>query len=400
MKLQGKKIIIGITGSIAAYKSAYLVRLLIKEGAEVKVILTDAAKAFISDLTLGVLSKNEVYSDIFSEDTWHNHVELGLWADLMVIAPCTAVTLSKLSNGHSDNMLSTTYLSAKCPIMIAPAMDLDMWKHPSTKKNLKQLQAYGNQIIPVGNGELASGLKGDGRMAEPEDILESICQRLYLNQDFEQKSIVITAGPTYELIDPVRYIGNFSTGKMGICLAETLAQRGAQVHLILGPSSLDISHSNIDLTRVKTAEEMLSAVQELWSRMDVGIFAAAVADYRPLNTAEQKIKKNSDEMTIRLIKNPDIAHTIGQQKTKDQWTVGFALETNNAFDHGLKKLKKKNFDLLVLNSLEDEGAGFGLQTNKVTLIKSKDDFQNFPVKPKEEVAQDIADALSHLMANN
>ena len=390
--LKGKKILLGITGSIAAYKSAFLCRLFIKAGAEVKVIMTNAAKDFISPLTLSTLSKNPVFSDISAGEQWNNHVELGLWADVFIIAPLTASSLSKMANGLSDNMLVASYLSSKCPVFFAPAMDLDMWIHESTKRNIALLESYGNHLIPVGSGELASGLVGDGRMAEPEEILEMVAAFLKKKQDFTGKKIVVTAGPTYESLDPVRFIGNHSTGRMGIAIAEEFADRGAEVQLILGPSKLKASEK-VQTTKVRSAEEMYQASLNLYPDMDVAIFAAAVADYRPKHISDVKIKKSGDDLHIELERTPDIAKSLGAIKKPHQINVGFALETSNEEVNAKSKVEKKNFDFIVLNSLQDKGAGFGHKTNKVKFIDQEGNLKDFELKSKLAVAKDIADEV-------
>jgi phosphopantothenoylcysteine decarboxylase / phosphopantothenate---cysteine ligase len=395
----GQKILLGISGSIAAYKVATLIRLLVKQGHEVKCIMTDAATHFISSLTISTLSKNPVYKDFFSEDGWHNHVELGLWADVMLIAPATAHTLSKLANGHADKMLTATYLSAKCPVIIAPAMDLDMWHHGSTLANIEKLKSYGNAFIPVGYGELASGLIGDGRMAEPEDIMQFLTAHFTSTQDLKGKNILITAGPTYEHIDPVRFIGNHSSGKMGIAIANEAAKRGANVHLVLGPSNF-LPNPNVKLTKVKSAQEMYEACQSEFEKYDGAIFSAAVADYRPMTIASEKIKKDDNEMTITLQKNIDIAYTLGKRKTSGQVLVGFALETNDEEANALKKIHKKNLDFIVLNSLNDKGAGFGHETNKITIINKEGEIQKFELKAKTAVAYDIVNEVSKSLNKN
>ena len=393
--LSGKKIILGISGGIAAYKTASFVRLLIKAGAQVQVIMTPASCAFITPLTLATLSKRPVYTQ-FEKDfgEWTNHVELGLWADLMIMAPATANTLAKMANGLCDNLLLATYLSAKCPIFFAPAMDLDMFHHPSTQKNIAQLKSYGNIEIEAGFGELASGLIGKGRMAEPDDMVDVIADFFTrsLTNDLKGKKIVITAGPTYEPLDPVRFIGNHSTGKMGFDIANEAAQRGADVTLITGPTGLKSSNTSITLIRVNTANEMYEACHKLFSSADIVIGAAAVADYRPKNIAEQKIKKNDEEFVITLEKNPDILASLGAIKDK-QFLVGFALETENEIEYAKSKLKKKNLDLIVLNSLNDEGAGFGKPTNKVTFIDKYLNIYPQELKSKEAVAKDIIDQI-------
>lgn len=393
--LSGKKIILGVSGGIAAYKTASFVRLLIKAGAQVQVIMSPASCAFITPLTLATLSKRPVYSQ-FEKDfgEWTNHVELGLWADAMIMAPATANTLAKMANGLCDNLLLATYLSAKCPVFFAPAMDLDMFAHPSTKENISKLKSYGNIEIASAYGELASGLVGQGRMAEPEDVLQILTD--FFNNDatldLKGKKVVITAGPTYEPIDPVRFIGNHSTGKMGFDIANEAAKRGANVVLITGPTSLKAVNSAVNVVNVTTANQMYQQCHELFSSADIVIGAAAVADYRPKVVADQKIKKNDEEFTIVLEKNPDILASLGAIKT-NQFLVGFALETENEIEYAKSKLKKKNLDLIVLNSLNDQGAGFGKPTNKVTFIDK--DFTVFPqeLKSKEAVAKDIIDQI-------
>lgn len=400
MALKNKNILIGITGGIAAYKIHTLIRLLVKERATVKVILSPSAENFVSPNTLSVLSKNPVYTDFFSsQHAWNNHVELALWADLMLIAPCTANTLGKIAHGLCDNFLMATYLSAKCPVMIAPAMDLDMYVHPTTRQNLDTIEDFGNIIIPAEEGELASGLFGAGRMSEPETIFEQIKKHFEVanSLSLEGKKILITAGPTYEAIDPVRFIGNHSSGKMGYAIAEEAAKRGASVQLISGPTALHIQHSNILLTRVTSAQEMYDEVFKHFDTVDIAIAAAAVADYTPKIKASEKIKKNEDTMTIELIKNPDILRTMGERK-KEQLLIGFALETENEEANAEAKLVKKNLDMIVLNSLKTEGAGFQKDTNQVTFIYPNKK-ESFPLKNKNEVAQDILNAVEILMEN-
>jgi len=392
--LKGKKILLGVCGSIAAYKTAFLVRLLIKRGAEVKVIMTKAATTFITPLTLSTLSKNPVLTDISTEEAWNNHVELGLWADAYLIAPITANTLSKMATGMADNMLLACYLSAKCPIFFAPAMDLDMWKHPSTKKNLDTLHSYGNKLIPVDDGELASGLVGEGRMAEPEQIVKLLSKKFDNNDQFVGKTVLVTAGPTYEAIDPVRFIGNRSTGKMGIAIAEAFAERGADVKLILGPSALEVSHNSIQRIDVTSAKEMFEKSLEFFPLSQVAILAAAVADYRPLHVSDKKIKKKEGNLNIELERTRDIAATLGGMKKDDQIIVGFALETNNEIVNAKRKLEKKNFDFIVLNSLNDKGAGFKHDTNKVSIISKHNGTQQFNLKLKTEVAIDIVNTVA------
>lgn len=389
MSLQGKKIILGITGGIAAYKMNYLVRDLIKSGAEVKIILTKSAEQFVSALTLSTLSKNKVYTDFYDENkTWNNHVELALWADLLLIAPCTANTLSKITTGVCDNLLMAVYMSAKCPVVIAPAMDLDMYAHPTVTKNLQTAESFGHLIIPAEFGELASGLVGQGRLAEPETIFSFIKNQFdEAKETFVGKKFLITAGPTYENIDPVRFIGNHSSGKMGFDLAKEAAKRGAKVILISGPSSQKIDNKNITLHKVTSAKEMFDEVFKYYENIDVAIMSAAVADYTPKVKATEKIKKNENELTIELVKNKDILRTMGEQK-KNQFLVGFALETQNEEENAKVKLVKKNLDLIVLNSLRDEGAGFANETNKVKFFTPTEE-QSFSLKSKEDVAKDI-----------
>ena len=390
--LSGKNILLGITGGIAAYKTTFLVRLLIKAGANVKVILTDSASSFVSPLTLATLSKNPVLSSFVKQEDdsldWNNHVQLGLWADYMLIAPATANTLSKMANGICDNFLLSVYLSAKCPVFFAPAMDLDMYKHPSTKASLEKLQSFGNIIIPATSGELASGLYGEGRMAEPEDMLEFIKSYLLEGLPLQGKNILITAGPTHEPIDPVRFIGNHASGLMGFELAKAAAKLGGKVILISGPTHLSVDDSAIQLVRVVTADQMFDAALDHYDNIDVAICAAAVADYKPKTVADQKIKKKAEDFTIELIKNKDILMTLGERK-KNQYLVGFALETENELENAQAKLKKKHLDAIVLNSLNDAGAGFGKPTNKITFIDKNSTIKAFKLKSKAEVALDI-----------
>ncbi len=390
-QLQDKKILLCLTGSIAAYKAAFLTRLLVKSGAEVQVLMTPAATAFISPLTLSTLSRNPVHSEIISEESWNNHVELGLWADAMLVAPCTATTLAKMAQGLSDNIVVATYLSARCPVFFAPAMDLDMWQHPATRHNLERLQSYGNHLIPVGNGELASGLVGEGRMGEPEDIVQLLSDFFQQQQDLAGQRVLITAGPTYEPIDPVRFIGNHSSGKMGLALAEEAARRGAQVDLVLGPSALQAKHPSISTHRVQTAQQMYEKARDCFKSAKITILAAAVADYRPQTVADQKIKKKTTQMELVLEKTVDIAATLGQEKGKDQIMIGFALETTNEVENARGKLRRKNFDFIVLNSLQDAGAGFRHDTNKVSLIFADNNSLDFELKTKTAVAVDIID---------
>ena len=390
--LSGKKIVLGISGGIAAYKTATLARLFIKAGAEVQVIMTPASKDFVTPLTLSTLSKNPVYSTFYNEEdenaSWNNHVEIGLWADLMLIAPATANTMSKMANGTCDNLLLATYLSAKCPIYFAPAMDLDMYKHPSTVESFSKLQSFGNIIIPAESGELASGLSGEGRMAEPENIVSFIENDIEGKLPLRGKKMLITAGPTYEAIDPVRFIGNHSSGKMGFEIANEAAKLGAEVTLISGPSHLNVSEHSIHLIRVVSAQEMFEACHRYFDTTDVAIAAAAVADYRPKNVALQKIKKSESSFTIELEKTKDILASLGEIK-KSQYLIGFALETENEIENAKLKIQKKNLDLIVLNSLQDDGAGFGTPTNKVTFIDKNFTVEPMDLKSKAKVAQDI-----------
>lgn len=395
--MHGKKILLAITGSIAAYKSAYLTRLLVKAGAEVQVLMTPSATAFISPLTLSTLSGKPVFTEIVAEEEWNNHVHLGLWADAMVIAPATANTLGRLAAGICDHIVSAVYLSARCPVFIAPAMDLDMWKHPATRSNVDRLHSYGNHFLPVGYGELASGLTGEGRMAEPEEIVTFLDQFFRQTQIFRGKNVLVTAGPTYEPIDPVRFIGNRSSGKMGVALAEAFARQGAGVTLVLGPSWIGTTQPGITTIRVETAAEMLEAAMSVFPDADVAVLAAAVADYRPSEVATQKIKKRDDDLSIRLEKTPDIAATLGARKKTNQVIVGFALETNDEEANALKKLERKNFDFIVLNSLRDPGAGFNFDTNKITILHKDNKRQEFELKSKTEVAEDIVEAVRKLV---
>lgn len=395
--LTGKKILLGITGSIAAYKSAFLARLLVKSGAEVQVLMTRAATHFISPLTLSTLSRRPVHTDIVSEDSWNSHVEMGLWADAMVVAPLTASSLARLALGISDNIITATYLSARCPVFFAPAMDLDMWQHPSTQENVRRLQSFGNLLIPVGHGELASGLVGEGRMAEPEEIIAHLQNYWEKARSLAGKKILITAGPTYEPIDPVRFIGNRSSGKMGVALADEAARRGAKVTLVLGPSRLSPRESGVAVISVQTAEEMQRAALAEFADTDIGILAAAVADYRPREAAEHKIKKTGDTLRLELVKNPDIAASLGSKKLSGQLLVGFALETEDELANAQSKLEKKNFDLIVLNSLRDEGAGFNYDTNKITILGKNNKIRKFELKSKTAVAGDILDEVEALL---
>jgi phosphopantothenoylcysteine decarboxylase/phosphopantothenate--cysteine ligase len=429
MSLSGKKIILGVSGSIAAYKAALIVRGLVKAGAEVKVLMTKAATDFISPLTLATLSKHEVTTSVHDGSSWNNHVDLGLWADAMLVAPATATTLGKMANGICDSAIVAVYLSARCPVFFAPAMDLDMWAHPATQRNVELLKSYGNHLIDVGTGELASGLSGAGRLAEPEDIIKLLSDFMArpqvqgkvkgagvkaftsarptsqgptsqasadeLPQDLTGQSILITAGPTYEDFDPVRYLGNRSTGRMGIALAEAAAARGASVDLVLGPTDLTTDHDGITVHNVRSAREMHAVSVLKWRRADAAILAAAVADYRPSRIETGKIKKKDGPLTVKLIRNPDIAAELGQEKRPDQKLVGFALETENGLENARGKLKRKNFDFIVLNSPNEKGAAFGHATNKIQLV-TDNKVTDFELKPKAAVAHDILDALVSL----
>ena len=397
--LKGKRIVLGITGSIAAYKACLIIRGLIRKGAEVQVVITPAGKEFITPITLSALTSKPVISEFFSQrdGTWHSHVSLGLWADAMLIAPATASTIGKMANGVADNMLITTYLSMKAPVFIAPAMDLDMYAHPSTQKNLQTLESYGNHIIEPGTGFLASHLEGKGRMEEPERII-AILEEFFddRERDLSGKQILITAGPTYEKLDPVRFIGNYSSGKMGFALAEECARRGATVQLVCGPVSLQAQHPSIVRTDVESAQQMYEAATRLFPSCQAGILCAAVADFTPSQVADQKIKREGHQLVLRLNPTQDIARALGQQKRPDQRLVGFALETNDEKAHAREKLQKKNLDFIVMNSLNDAGAGFRHDTNKITII-SKDGETPYPLKSKAEVAADIVDSLSKII---
>ena len=394
--LKGKHIILGITGGIAAYKSVSLLRLLIKAGAEVQVVITPSGKEFITPVTLSALSGKPVVSEFFTANTgeWHSHVDLGLWADAMVIAPATASSIAKMANGVADNMLITTYLSAKAPVFIAPAMDLDMMAHPSTKRNIELLKSYGNHIIEPAEGELASHLIGKGRMEEPEAIVKYLEYFFSAQQDLSGKKILITAGPTYERIDPVRFIGNYSSGKMGYALAEEAAQRGAEVTIVSGPVSITTTTPGINIIKVESAREMHKACIDAFPHCDCAIMCAAVADYAPAEYFDSKIKREKDEIpTITLVKNPDIAASLGKMKQKNQILIGFALETNNEESNAIDKLRRKNLDAIVLNSLQDDGAGFRTDTNKITIYNSNGEKTAFCLKTKKEVAKDIIDYI-------
>lgn len=400
--LKSKKIILGVSGSIAAYKIAILTRLLVKEGAEVKIVMTEAAKEFITPLTLSTLSKNPVLSAFVKDETgaWNNHVDLGLWADVMLIAPATAHTLAKCANGICDDLLTAVYLSAKCKVMFAPAMDLDMYIHPSTVSNLEKLKSYGNQIIKSGYGELASGLVGEGRMAEPEELLVILEKYFSANPVLKDKKVLITAGPTQEAIDPVRFISNHSTGKMGYAIADKLAKAGAKVTLVSGQVALKKPDSSINLVKVHSAEEMYQASLANFEASDIIVLAAAVADYTPVVVADKKIKKKEDTFSIELVKTTDIARALGQQKRENQLMVGFALETDNEIANAKGKIQAKNLDMIVLNSLQDSGAGFGHDTNKISIIKKDDTIITFDLKSKQDVAQDIINAIIEAILKN
>ncbi|MEL6659108.1 MAG: bifunctional phosphopantothenoylcysteine decarboxylase/phosphopantothenate--cysteine ligase CoaBC [Bacteroidota bacterium] len=387
--IAGKKIILGVTGSIAAYKAVFLTRLLVKAGAEVQVLMTPAATKFVQPLTFSTLSKRPVFTEVTAEDAWNNHVELGLWADAMLVAPATANTLARLANGICDNIIAAVYLSARCPVFVAPAMDVDMWHHASTQANIECLHSYGNHLIPVESGELASGLKGEGRLAEPENIVEFLSDFFSRSQALVGTKVLVTAGPTYEAIDPVRFIGNRSSGKMGVSLAKAITEQGGEVILVLGPSSLQPEMEGLTVERVQSAQEMYEAALRHFPICQVAIMAAAVADYRPVNAATEKIKKKGEHMTIELVKNPDIAATLGQQKQAGQLLIGFALETENAEANAQGKLERKNLDYIVLNSLRDTGAGFGTDTNKVSIFAADNKVVHFELKSKDEVARDI-----------
>ncbi len=396
--MKGKKIVLGITGSIAAYKAAVLTRLLIKKGAEVQIVITPAGKEFITPITLSALTSKPVISEFFSQrdGTWHSHVDLGLWADAMLIAPATASTIGKMAHGIADNMLITTYLSMKAPVFVAPAMDLDMFAHPATQHNLDILRSYGNHIIEPTAGELASHLVGKGRMEEPENIVAALESFFQKNSSMAGKKILITAGPTYEKIDPVRFIGNYSSGKMGYALAEECAARGAEVTLVSGPVNLSVNHPNINRIDVENAEQMYNACMSHYPTSDAGILCAAVADFTPECVADKKIKREKDDLTLNLKPTHDIAAALGKIKTDSQRLVGFALETNDETAHAQDKLKRKNFDFIVLNSLNDKGAGFRCDTNKITIIDSSK-AEEYPLKTKKEVAADIIDKLDSIL---
>lgn len=396
--LQGKRIILGITGSIAAYKSALLVRLLVKEGAEVKVIMTSLAKEFITPLTLATLAKNPILVDFFdpTNGNWNSHVDLGLWADAYVIAPATANTIGKMATGVADNLLLTTYLSAKCPVFVAPAMDLDMFAHPATQRNIETLKSIGNHIIEPASGELASGLEGKGRMEEPEKIVQFL-DDFFTPKPLSGKNILITAGPTYEKIDPVRFVGNYSTGKMGFALAEICAKWGADVCLVAGPVQLKTMHPNIERIDVESAAEMFEVVTNRFYAMDGAILCAAVADFTPKDIAQNKLKREKDDLILELQPTQDIAATIGSMKIENQFLVGFALETDDEESNAQKKMERKNLDFIVLNSLQDAGAGFGYDTNKISIIHRSGEKKEFELKDKNVVAEDIVNEIVQII---
>ena len=394
--LKGKHIILGVTGSIAAYKAATLTRLLVKEGASVKVVMTPLAKEFITPLTMATLSKSPIMVDFYNPENgdWNSHVDLGLWADLYLIAPASATTIGKMAGGIADNLLLTTYLSAKCPVMVAPAMDLDMYKHPATQRNLKVLQSFGNIIIEPESGELASGLIGKGRMEEPERIVAFIADYFARQEDFKGKKVVVTAGPTYEKIDPVRFIGNYSSGKMGLAIAEEFAGRGAEVVLVCGPVNLKTSHPAIRRVDVESAAQMYEVTSKEFVNSDVAVLSAAVADFTPKEKADHKIKRGKDDLLLELLPTKDIAAELGRIKTASQLLVGFALETNDEEVNALSKMQRKNLDMIVLNSLNDKGAGFSVDTNKVTILDKAGDKTVYELKTKVEVAKDIVDQIA------
>ena len=399
-QLQGKRIVLGISGSIAAYKSAFLVRLLIKAGAEVRVMMTDSATRFVSPLTFSTLSRHAVATDVHDERQWNQHVEWGLWADAMVFAPATAHTLARAAHGLASDMLTATYLSARCPVFFAPAMDLDMWYHPATQENISRLQAYGNFIIDVGVGELASGLEGPGRMAEPEQIVERLAGHFTYLEDFRDVHVLVNAGPTHEALDPVRFLGNHSTGKMGAAIAAEFARRGAHVHFVAGPGSATPEHPRVSVTRVTSAQDMLEACTRVFPSCAVAVLAAAVADYRPAQVAPDKIKKTADTLTLELEKTPDIAATLGAQKQAGQVLIGFALETTDELRHAREKMQRKRMDMIVLNNPRHAGAGFGHDTNKVTFLYPDMPDRQFDLKTKQAVAADIADAARQILSGH
>lgn len=395
--LEGKKILLGITGSIAAYKSILLVRLLVKAGAKVRVVMTEAAKSFVSPLVLATLSGEKVLVGLFEEDTWANHVMLGRWADVMVIAPLSCNSLAKMANGQCDNLLLAAYLSATCPVVASPAMDEDMWLHPATKRNLGLLAQYGNTIIPVEKGELASGLVGEGRMAEPETIVQFLKEHFFRTSELARKKVLITAGPTYEPIDPVRFIGNRSSGKMGFALAEAFYAKGADVYLVTGPVNVQTQYNGINVIKVQTGQEMYNACMDIFEGVDIAVMSAAVADYRPEVVADEKIKKKTDELDIHLVKTKDILKSLGAIKKVNQLLVGFALETNNERENALQKMQTKNADMIVLNSLRDANAGFGFDTNKVAIFKRNGEVIETGVETKQKIADAIVKTIIHAL---
>lgn len=397
MSLKGKRIVLGITGSIAAYKACVLIRELIKAGAEVQAVMTPSAKEFITPLTISTLTHKPVISEFFDrrDGSWHSHVDIGLWADAMIIAPATASSIAKMANGVADNMLITTYLSMRAPVFVAPAMDVDMFSHTATQKNIKTLRSYGNIIIEPETGELASGLEGKGRMEEPAVIAKSLEAYFKSQNQLKGKRVLITAGPTYEKIDPVRFIGNYSSGKMGYALAEECAERGAEVELVSGPVSINLNRANIHVTKVESAAQMYAAAVNAFPKTDIAILCAAVADFTPRETKDVKIKREKGDMAIQLVPTKDIAAELGQIKKESQFMVGFALETNDETNNAINKLKAKKLDFIVLNSLNDKGAGFSVDTNKITIISDTSKYE-YPLKPKREVAKDIIDKICEL----
>lgn len=398
--LVGKKILLGVSGSIAAYKSAILLRLLIREGCDVRVLMTPSAKHFVSALTFSTLSRNPVASDVQQNDEWTNHVEWGLWADAMIVAPATAHTIARCALGLASDMLTATYLSARCPVFFAPAMDLDMWDHPSTQENISRLQSYGNFIIDVATGELASGLHGPGRLAEPEEIVQQLADYFHFQEDMNGLKVLINAGPTYEAIDPVRYIGNHSTGKMGVAIAEEFSRRGAEVQLVLGPESVIPEDPHIRVEHITSADEMLAACLHHFSNVDVAVLAAAVADYKPVSVADEKIKKDTPELSLALVRTPDIAEALGKIKKPGQRLIGFALETKDGESNAREKMIRKKMDMIVLNNPRETGAGFGHDTNKVSFLFPDNKAQHFELKSKKAVARDIADAIHQMIDSN
>ncbi|HEY4155661.1 MAG TPA: bifunctional phosphopantothenoylcysteine decarboxylase/phosphopantothenate--cysteine ligase CoaBC [Puia sp.] len=394
--VKGKKILLGVCGSIAAYKSILLTRLLVRAGAEVKVILTPSAKDFVTPLSLSTLSRNEVLSDLFREDNWSNHVELGRWADLLLIAPLSCNSLAKMANGHCDNLLLAVWLSANCPVAFAPAMDEDMWLHPATRSNIEKLQSFGNYLVPAEKGELASGLYGEGRMAEPENILSFIEKNFFFSRELNGKKALVTAGPTQESLDPVRYISNHSTGKMGIALARELALHGAEVELVIGPSALPVNFPAVKVVPVQSAEEMYQACLERFPGTDIAVLSAAVSDYMPVSFSPEKIKKNAQTFSLELTRTKDILKTLGERKRTGQLLVGFALENRDEETNARKKLESKNADMIILNSLNDPGAGFGFDTNRVTIFEKSGPEIRYDQKSKQQVAKDIVDRIIKL----